>query len=154
MFRWLYTLWDTGIRLRCPVCEQGRLFEGWFTMLPTCAHCSVRFERHEGEVVGGMALSISLTSLIFLVGFLVTETVLDWPTWLQLVLWVSFAVAFPILFYRYSRALWVAFLYLTGDVFWDREPYVDSTLSILDAFRPPADPSAPQGEDDPPPPLP
>jgi hypothetical protein len=86
-----------------------------------------------------MTVSILVTSLIFLVGFSVTEFVLVWPLWFQLVLWVTFATLFPIFFYRYSRALWVALIHLGGAVFWDNEPYIESDLSIVDAFlyRPP-----------------
>lgn len=141
--------WDTGIRLRCPVCEQGRLFEGWFTMHCLCPHCHVRFERHSGEVTGGMTISIVVTSLIFLIGYSLSEIFLDWPTWLQLLLWGSYALVAPLIFYRHSRALWVACLHLSGDVYWDKEPYEESQLSILDAFLhspdeevPPSDPSA------------
>ncbi len=134
VFRLLQILWDTGLRLRCPVCEQGTLFRDRFHMHPVCPHCSVRFERHEGEVAGGMTVSITVTSLIFLVGLYLTEFVLYLPLWLQLGGWVLYAIFFPILFYRYSRALWVAILHLSGDVFWDQEPYIESELSILDAF--------------------
>ncbi|MGH2541614.1 MAG: DUF983 domain-containing protein [Ardenticatenaceae bacterium] len=122
MRRILSTLWDTGFRLRCPVCEQGALFDGWFKMHALCPHCSVRFERYEGEVLGGMSLALSLTTFIFLVGFFTTEALFEWPLWLHLLIWLSFVTIFPILFYRYSRALWVVFLHFTGAVFWDHEP--------------------------------
>jgi uncharacterized protein (DUF983 family) len=142
----LYTLWDTGIGLRCPVCEQGSLFSGWFQMHRRCPHCGARFERDQGEVSGGMTISILATSLTFLVGFFVTDALFAWALWAQLVIWIAFVVLFPVFFYRYSRALWVALLHLAGRVYWDNEPYEESQHSILDAFR--ARPQVHEGEDD------
>lgn len=156
MLKTLGTLWDTGVRLRCPVCEQGTLFKDAFTMHSVCPHCSVRFERNDGEVVGAMNVSIVVTAAIFLVGLMVTEMLWDWSAPLHLAIWVPFAILFPIAFYRYSRALWVAFLYLIGDVFWDKEPYQGTDLTLMDAFlnRPasPAEPAAPAAPSPPAPP--
>lgn len=130
----LHTLWDTGVRLVCPVCEQGRLFKEWFTMQSVCPHCHVRFERYEGEVVGGVTISTVVTCAVFLIGYATVELRTEWPVWIHLAIWVPFAALFPIVFYRHSRAFWVAFLYLVGDVNWDREPYEEPSLSIIDAF--------------------
>lgn len=151
MLHFLATVWDTGFRLRCPVCEQGKLFKDWFTMHAICPHCSVRFERHEGEVVGGMGISIVATSVIFLVGYVMGEMLTTWSVWVHLAIWVPFAVLFPIGFYRYSRALWVVILYKAGDIYWDQEPYESPELSITDAFlnrTPPKPPTPPPHEDD------
>jgi len=134
MFNFIHTFWDTGIRLRCPVCEQGQLFKDWFNMNKTCAHCAVRFERYEGAVVGGMSISIVITALIFMVGYMASEILTDWPLWLHLAIWISFSLFFPIFFYRYSRAWWVVFLHLIGGIHWDYEPYEETELSIVDAF--------------------
>ncbi|MBA3533989.1 MAG: DUF983 domain-containing protein [Ardenticatenales bacterium] len=139
----LELFWDTGIRLKCPVCEQGKLFKNWFTMNTLCPHCYVRFERHEGEVTGGMTISILVTAFLFLVGYSASEMFFEWPTWVHLLLWSAYALIFPIAFYRYSRALWVVVLHLGGQVHWDKEPYQETQLSIIDAFlnKSPDDPS-------------
>jgi uncharacterized protein (DUF983 family) len=150
--RAIEVLWDTGFRLFCPVCEQGKVFETWFKMNATCPHCHVRFERNQGEATGGMTLSIVITSLIFLTGYMTTEYLYDWPLWVHFAIWLPFSVLFPILFYRYSRALWVAILHLHGDVYWDQEPYEEPTLSITDAFfnRTSTPPPSEEGDDAPP----
>ena len=135
MLNFLNILWDTGFRLRCPVCEQGKLFHDWFNMNATCPHCSVRFERHEGEVVGGMSISIFVTAVIFLVGYITSENLTNWPIWIHFAIWIPYALLFPILFYRYSRALWVVILHISGDVHWDYEPYEEPSVSIIDAFQ-------------------
>lgn len=153
MWRILSALWDTGFRLMCPVCEQGKLFSKMFKMNKTCPHCSVRFERFQGEELGGMTISIVVTTTIFLVGYFTAEVRTDWDTWVHLAIWLPFAVIFPIFFYRYSRALWVMFLYLSGSIYWDQESYRDTNLTIVDAFfnrQPPdATPSdSDMGDDD------
>lgn len=134
MWRILNTLWDTGCRLYCPVCEQGKLFSTMFKMNKTCPHCSVRFERFQGEELGGMTISIVATTSIFLLGYFLAEVYTDWSTWVHLAIWITFAALFPIFFYRYSRSLWVAFLYLSGSIYWDKEHYHDTNLTIVDAF--------------------
>ncbi len=134
MWRILFALWDTGFRLKCPVCEQGNLFATAFKLHKVCPHCSVRFERNTGEEVGGMSISIVFTCAIFLLGYLLTETYTNWSIWIHFAIWVPFSIIFPIVFYRYSRALWVVFLYIAGDVYWDTETYRDANLTIVDAF--------------------
>lgn len=134
MRRLLFALWDTGLRLKCPVCEQGDLFDTTFKLHKVCPHCSVRFERNTGEEVGGMTISIVFTCTIFLLGYLVAEIYTNWSVWAHLAIWVPFAIIFPIVFYRYSRSLWIVFLYLIGDIYWDSETYRDTNLTIVDAF--------------------
>ncbi len=135
MLNFIQIFWDTGLKLRCPVCEQGKLFADWFNMNPTCPHCYVRFERYEGEVVGGMSISIVVTAVIFLVGYMLGEYLTDWSVWVHLAIWIPYSLIFPIFFYRYSRALWVVILHVGGDVHWDYEPYEETSLSIVDAFH-------------------
>lgn len=143
-------LWHTGIRLRCPLCRTGRLFKDGFTLHATCPHCGARFERYQGEATGGMTVSILVTALIFLIGYYLAERLTEWPVSVHLAIWVPFAILFPVLFYRYSRAVWVALLHASGDVHKDTAPYQEPEPSLMDAFlhRPPAEP------DDPPPPAP
>lgn len=133
----LRLLWITGLRLKCPVCEQGNLFKTPFTMNKTCPHCGVRFEREQGEEVGGMSVSIVITALIFLLGYGITEVLTDWPLWVHFAIWMPFAILFPIFFYRYSRSLWVVFLYVTDSkvIKQDDPDYKETELSMMDAFR-------------------
>lgn len=35
----------TAVRLRCPVCAEGRIARGWFSIRDSCEVCGVRFER-------------------------------------------------------------------------------------------------------------
>ncbi len=35
----------TAVRLRCPVCAEGRIARGWFGIRDSCEGCGARFER-------------------------------------------------------------------------------------------------------------
>lgn len=108
--RVLRTLWRVA-RLRCPVCGFGRVSDGFFRIRPRCEVCGVAFERFPGEFTGGMGLNAVVTcfgiaALSLWVG------IARVPHGLLVV--ATFAVLFPILFYRHSRALWIGVLYVTG----------------------------------------
>jgi uncharacterized protein (DUF983 family) len=113
MMRIIRALFD-GLILRCPRCHQGRMFQRGFTMNRSCPHCGLQFEQASGEVTGGMGINFVLTLFIVIAGSLfgLDPTIPIAPLLGGLVL---FAIVFPILFYRSSRGLWAAVLYLTGD---------------------------------------
>jgi uncharacterized protein (DUF983 family) len=75
-----------------------------------CRGCGHRFERHEGYWVGAVAINTVVTILVFAVVF-VGGMVITWPDvpWnLLLVVTVTVNIVFPILFYPWSKTLWVA----------------------------------------------
>lgn len=95
-----------AIRLRCPVCGEGRLFSGFFAMHPDCSSCGLNFAREQGYYVGAMYLNYGLTVAIGLTaGLLLMERVplriLYWPLG-------AFGLLFPLAFFRHSRSLWLA----------------------------------------------
>jgi uncharacterized protein (DUF983 family) len=38
-----------GVRLRCPQCGVGRLFEGYLTVRDACSHCGEAFHHHRAD---------------------------------------------------------------------------------------------------------
>ena len=106
-------LWD-GFWLRCPRCHTGRMFERGFTMLQSCPLCDLPFERSSGEITGGMGLNSAVTMFFvcFFAFFGLAPQVPFVPLFGAL---IAFAIGFPIAFYRSSRGLWAAILFLTGD---------------------------------------
>lgn len=103
-----------GLILRCPRCHRGHMFERGFTMHRACPHCGLAFEQASGEVTGGMGINFVLTLFIVIAGSLFALDP-DVPLVPLLSGLVVFAILFPIVFYRSSRGLWAAVLYLTGD---------------------------------------
>jgi uncharacterized protein (DUF983 family) len=104
-----------GATLRCPNCEQGRMFTGLFQMHATCPHCEVRFERSSGESLGGMMVNLVVAELLTVGGFFGSYFLLR-PTDMTplIVFWLAFDLLFVLGFYRPSRGLWVAVTYLTS----------------------------------------
>lgn len=103
------TLVWRSLRLRCPVCGEGRLFAGWFRMHPRCSHCDATFEREAGFFLGSIYFNYGLTALIVAIAYptlLFSRT----ATENQLLAGAfAFTLLFPVWFFRYARALWLGF---------------------------------------------
>jgi uncharacterized protein (DUF983 family) len=109
-----------GMFLRCPNCERGKMFTGLFTIRETCPYCNARFERQQGESIGGTLINLSFAEVLSIGGFFVSEALFHPPGVLQLVFWVLFNILFVIFFYRHARGMWVAIAYLSGGVYPDQ----------------------------------
>jgi len=101
-----------AVRLRCPRCGEGELFHGWFTMPARCTFCGIAFEREQGYFVGAIYVNYGVTVVIAVAGYLVLWSRTTISTAAQLALWIPFVIVFPLWFFRYSRALWLALAYL------------------------------------------
>jgi uncharacterized protein (DUF983 family) len=118
MRRTLYVLL-LGFMLRCPVCHRGKMFASLFKMHPRCPHCGVVFERHAGEVTGGMAITLVLVSTITVVSGSLLAVLTTISPLLIIGALSLFTVVVGLLFYRHARGLWVSFLYLSDSMFED-----------------------------------
>ncbi|MEO8226414.1 MAG: DUF983 domain-containing protein [Gemmatimonadota bacterium] len=97
---------------RCPNCGGGGIFTGWFHMRAACPTCAIPFERGEqGYQVGAYMFNIVVAELIF-AGVFAGVLVSTWPSppWdlLQYGGGVLMVLA-PILFYPFSKTLFLAF---------------------------------------------
>lgn len=101
-----------GIRLRCPRCGEGRLFTGLFSMREQCEHCMLVYEQEPGFFVGAIYINYAATAVLAMVGFLLLGVYVEVTLTQQLVLWITFAVFFPVWFFRYSRSLWLSVTHL------------------------------------------
>ncbi len=52
------------LRLRCPRCGQGGLYEKVFTMRKKCPECGLLYEREEGYFTGAMVVGNMISGLI------------------------------------------------------------------------------------------
>ena len=101
-------------RLRCPACGSGKIFRGLFTMHDACSHCSRPFQRGPGFFLGSIYFNYGVTGLLVVILFF-TFYFTEWLTSQQsLYLLLAFTLVFPLWFFRYARALWIAF-----DELWD-----------------------------------
>ena len=105
-----------GLLLICPVCRQGRMSGSLFRLRERCPRCGVVFERDPGEMTGGMAINMVVSSIlgVALAIYLAFFTTLSIPALAAILGAVT--VGFGLLFHRHARGLWVAFLYLSGAI--------------------------------------
>ena len=117
-----------GLCLRCPRCGARSLFRTWFAMHERCAVCHLRFEREQGYFLGAIYLNYGVTVVLALIGSFALEYWSRPSLTQQLVLWIGFCSLFPLLFFRYSRGLWLAFDYIFDPVEDERSGDSDGKL--------------------------
>lgn len=99
------------LRLRCPRCGRGALFTGWFAMLERCSACRLRFEREQGYFVGAIYVNYAVTAVACLGTAIAADVVLGVPLSAQLAIAFTLGLLVPVVFFRYSRALWLGIAY-------------------------------------------
>lgn len=110
----LGTLLSRGLRKVCPYCGQTKVFRGWFKMHERCSNCGYPFEREEGYWTGAMIVNIAVAEAWFFLLFItvVLATMPDIPWVTLLVIALATNAVLPVVFYPYSKTLWMA-----GDLF-------------------------------------
>jgi hypothetical protein len=94
-------------------------------MHQACAPCGRRFDRDPGYLLGSIYFNYGVTAMLVIVLYF-TMYFQDWLTDNErLVLLSAFAVVFPMWFFRYARALWIAF-----DERWDPWPIAEETTTM------------------------
>jgi uncharacterized protein (DUF983 family) len=99
---------DNGLRLKCPRCGVGSLYEKPFRMYPDCPHCGLKFEKEQGYFVGAIYVNYAATVLLAVPGFFVLDAFTNITINRQLSIWIPFSIIFPLLFFHHSRSLWLA----------------------------------------------
>lgn len=103
------TLW-WGFTRRCPRCGSGHLFRRYFTIVPDCPRCGLHFEREPGYWSGALAINTVLVGGFFAVVFVaaLALTIPKVPVVPLLVLFVPIVVLGPIVYYPFSKTVWMA----------------------------------------------
>jgi uncharacterized protein (DUF983 family) len=101
-----------ALRLHCPNCGGGPLFDSWLRMRRQCPACGLPTERGEdGYQVGSYMFNVIAAELIFAAVFLLV-LVLTWPSppW-NLLLYGGMALMLivPFVFFPFSKTLFLAF---------------------------------------------
>src|SRR6478752_8520951 len=99
-----------GFTMRCARCGSGHLFKGYLRMVPDCPRCGLHFEREQGYWAGALAINIVATAGLFAIVFvaLLVATIPNVPVAPLLAILVPIAVLGPIVFYPFSKTVWVA----------------------------------------------
>jgi uncharacterized protein (DUF983 family) len=104
-----FTLLGRALRLKCPLCGQGKLFRGWLAMHRECPSCGVKFEREPGFFLGSIYINYGLTALVVAIAYpvlLFGGFVVESPL---LIASLAFVVLFPLLLFPWARSLWLGF---------------------------------------------
>jgi ABC-2 type transport system ATP-binding protein len=88
------------------------MFHGLFRMALECPVCGLKFEREQGYFLGAIYINYAATVLCMLVGFFVLDYFVNLALDYQIIVWCSFGVVFPMVFYRYSKSLWLCLDYI------------------------------------------
>jgi uncharacterized protein (DUF983 family) len=96
--------------LHCPRCGGGGIRRSWFRFHERCPHCGLALERGEsGDYwLGAYAINLVITETLALLIALACLAI-AWPNstpaeWIG----VAAAIGLPILFFPWSRTLWLA----------------------------------------------
>ena len=111
-FRRAAVLFWRALTLRCPHCGARGILASWFKLAPTCPRCHLQSERGESDYfLGGMMFNIVLAEAALVVLIIITLAV-TWPRvpWSLLQFGAPAAmVVAPVVFYPFSRLIWLAF---------------------------------------------
>jgi uncharacterized protein (DUF983 family) len=94
--RLAFQLLKRALRLKCPRCGEGRLFQGFFAMHRECQTCHLGFEREQGYFIGAIYVNYAVTVLIVIPGYFLLDYGFGPSLFLQLCLWIPFATIFPL----------------------------------------------------------
>ena len=102
-----------GLCRRCAACGSGHLFDAWFRMKDRCPRCGYRFDREEGFFLGAFVINFAVAEglmavlcIVPLIWLLATRP--DASIWPLAVAGLVGAVVAPLLFYPFSKTIWVA----------------------------------------------
>jgi uncharacterized protein (DUF983 family) len=103
-----WTLLRRALGRRCPQCGASDIFRRWFTLAEHCPRCGYAFAREEGYFLGAYAINLIVAEFIGLGAVIVLLINTDFSLWVQEALAIATAVSLPIIFFPYSRTLWMA----------------------------------------------
>lgn len=104
------TILVRGFTRRCPRCGSGRLFRHWVSMVSDCPRCGLHFERESGYWAGALAINFICTGGLLMVALisLLVATIPEVPVVPILAVLVPIAILGPIVWYPFSKTLWLA----------------------------------------------
>lgn len=103
-----------GLVRRCPFCGHRPIFDSWFKLKESCPHCGHRFNQEEGFYIGAYALNFIVAEgllLLCIVPYIIissTNPSLKLDALPFALVAVVLAIVGPIVFYPFSRSLWIA----------------------------------------------
>lgn len=101
-----------GMGRRCPRCGAGGIFASWFRLEERCPSCRLRLERENDFFLGGYVINLAVTEGLLALALMiyVLRITADPGTSLVPVLVAGgiISVILPVLFFPFSRTIWMA----------------------------------------------
>lgn len=101
---------NTVLRLRCPRCQQGKMYRSPIQINDQCPHCGLSFHSEPGFFIGSLypnyAMTVVLVAALYwllVFGIGVHQTTSLW-------ICIGFIALFPFWFHRYARCIWMLIL--------------------------------------------
>ena len=80
-----------GFRGKCPHCGNGKLFRAFVKPVDNCAICGEDFTPQRADDLPAYIV-VSIVGHIVVGGFMATEMLTNWPSWLHLALWIPVTI--------------------------------------------------------------
>ncbi|MDB5485294.1 MAG: hypothetical protein JWR29_1198 [Tardiphaga sp.] len=96
-----------GLACKCPRCGEGKLYDGFITLRPTCAHCGLDYafiDAGDGPAI----FIIMISGAIVVAAALIVEVKYQPPFWLHAALWGPLILATTLLPLRAMKSLLIA----------------------------------------------
>jgi uncharacterized protein (DUF983 family) len=92
---------------RCPVCFDGKIFKGIYSMNEKCPNCGNIFEKESGYFIGAMLASYFLAILLIIPTLGLCLFILNLDLSISLFIGLTQLVMMQVLLFRYSRIIWI-----------------------------------------------
>jgi uncharacterized protein (DUF983 family) len=97
-----------GLRLRCPACGRGHLYQSLFKLHKQCSACGLVFEREQGYFVGSIYINVMATEAAILFVYLFCLFFFSAASDSLYLILFALAIILPLLFFRFSWGLWLS----------------------------------------------
>ncbi len=95
---------SAGLKGCCPRCGQGRLFDGFLKVKPSCANCGLDYsfaDAGDGPVV----FVLLIVGFVFVGMALWMEVNYQPPLWLQFIIWIPLAITASLVLMRMLKGV-------------------------------------------------
>ncbi len=90
--------------LKCPQCEEGKMFYGVFKMHEHCPNCGMKYEKEQGYFTAAIFVGNFLYGLVVAPTILIMSAI-DEPIWKIVLVLGGFSLITVPLIFRYSRSI-------------------------------------------------
>lgn len=97
-----------SLRLVCPRCGRGPLFQNLFSMLKRCPECGLKYERAPGYFLGSTYINYGFTVLTVIPMYMVLHYCAGFSNDQLMAPLVTYCTIVPLILFRYARAYWLA----------------------------------------------